>query len=316
MNVTLRAVGALACATVGAAASADQLAQKQLVGPTYMVSVCGGRGSGSGIQPGSTVAMVVGTSNCLSSSGSTLSGSSAQAVTYDWTANNLPQATQAQGAAGFGNIHLASSYSGTNSAGFDLAEATGGWQDVLTINAVNPTNNGKSATLSFNLVLTGQLDAKAIGGNTGAEIALQAWVNHNLTEGSYASSIQSTGNQTQHKDVDSVVPLSVSFTLGQAFTLGVFGSAAALNASASAANAVNVASADFSHTVLWDGISSITLNGSAIDYSVTSASGIDWRNAVSTVPEPTSGALWAVGLCVLGAVARRRLPAASRRRIG
>ena len=302
------------CAGGCVTASAEQLAQSQLVGPAYMVSVCGGLGQGDGYSAGNAVAVVSSTSNCLSSSGGSSAGNASQGLVYSWTSQNLSQATQASGTAGFGIIHLDASYGGSNNAGFDQAVATGGWQDVFTINAVDPTNSGKQAVMTFALGVEGELDASTAGGNTGAHMAIQAWQTHNLTSAAYLTSIQATGNQTEQSVIDGVQSLSVSFTLGQTFTLGIFGSAFAGNASASGATAINHASSDFANTVFWDGINSIKLNGSSIDYSVTSASGTDWRNAVTTVspvPEPSDAALLLAGLCVMGQIVRRRVRSAS-----
>ncbi|MBS0448139.1 MAG: hypothetical protein JSR59_19580 [Proteobacteria bacterium] len=290
----------LTLAATAMPAAADQVTQNQLKGAAYMASICGGLSQGSGLSPGNAIAMAPTGYDCESATGGTMGGQAAQSVNYAWTGGGLPQSATAQGSAGFGVIHLSSSYSGSNNAGFDLAAASGGWQDVMTINAVNPADNGQAAMLHFGISVSGTLDAATTGGNTFAQILLQPWFNQYLRPAGWSDGFQAIGNQTQHQDVGTVATLSFGFTLGQPFTLGIFAMSADGNASVSGANVINHASSDFSHTLLWNGIDSVTVNGQSIDYSITSASGMDWRNAVSAVPEPGGVALWACGLLALG----------------
>jgi hypothetical protein len=67
--------------------------------------------------------------------------------------------------------------------------------------------------------------------------------------------------------------------------------------------------ADFSHTLYWGGITSVSANGATISaFDLTSASGTDWRQsfvpATDAVPEP--GTLVLAGGGLIGLVVRRR----------
>jgi MYXO-CTERM domain-containing protein len=69
------------------------------------------------------------------------------------------------------------------------------------------------------------------------------------------------------------------------------------------------AASSFANTVLWNGLQSVTLlDGRAVEgWSVSSASGLDYsRSLVPTVPEASTWTMFALGLGVLGAAARRR----------
>jgi hypothetical protein len=57
-------------------------------------------------------------------------------------------------------------------------------------------------------------------------------------------------------------------------------------------------SADFEHTLSWDGIAQVTdAHGNVVTgWSVSSESGTDYGNAITVVPEPAGWALWLAGL--------------------
>ena len=69
----------------------------------------------------------------------------------------------------------------------------------------------------------------------------------------------------------------------------------------------------FSHTLLWGGITSITdgLGDPVTDYTLTSLSGFDYRNAATevtpsgSVPEPGTGALLLLGMVIVARMDRR-----------
>jgi len=108
---------------------------------------------------------------------------------------------------------------------------------------------------------------------------------------------------------DAPMILQVSFIYGE--QISIFG---ALNTSVRASTGFGPVSysdiMDASHSLYWNGISSVTDgNGRAVTaYSLTSDSGTDWtRNfAVSPVPEPATWAMMLGGLGLLGAATKRR----------
>lgn len=59
------------------------------------------------------------------------------------------------------------------------------------------------------------------------------------------------------------------------------------------------AQADASHSVYWDGITSVSFGGQAVGYDVTSTSGTDWARSMVPVPEPGSALLLAIGLAAI-----------------
>jgi MYXO-CTERM domain-containing protein len=68
------------------------------------------------------------------------------------------------------------------------------------------------------------------------------------------------------------------------------------------------ATVDFGHTVNWDGFVGLTdgQGNQVTNFTLSSVSGLDYRNAAAPVPEPHGYALLLAGLGLLGAIARRR----------
>lgn len=67
------------------------------------------------------------------------------------------------------------------------------------------------------------------------------------------------------------------------------------------------ASFDLGHSLYWGGINSVTINGVPVpDFSVSSASGTDYRNSLAPIPEPGALAMMLAGLGVLIGLQRRR----------
>lgn len=70
--------------------------------------------------------------------------------------------------------------------------------------------------------------------------------------------------------------------------LGLFAHAQAGTASLAGVDAINTAFADFIDGILWNGITALTHDGVAVDFSLNTTSGVDWRGPVA-VPLPASG---------------------------
>jgi hypothetical protein len=92
------------------------------------------------------------------------------------------------------------------------------------------------------------------------------------------------------------------FIFGEPFDIGF-----QLNATVGAAGAY--ALADLMNTATWGGITAVSLNGVTLGmdaFRLQSASGTDYRSAISAVPEPGTWLLWMLGALALGAAGRSR----------
>ncbi|MYM66077.1 hypothetical protein GTP45_04385 [Pseudoduganella sp. FT55W] len=70
------------------------------------------------------------------------------------------------------------------------------------------------------------------------------------------------------------------------------------------------ASADLGHSIYWGGIDAVSLaDGSAVDFTISSASGLDYGHSFipSSVPEPLPGVMFLLGVPLLMAMRKRRM---------
>lgn len=234
----------------------------------------------------------------------------------DFPTNLTGQASVA-GQAGVGSARLSLTASGD---GFQpLAYA--GWTDQIIINA--PGQTGQHGTFSFQVRYDWSATATA---SPGGLVYAVPYVDANLTipngpmfSSQYGSVYEDvvddcSAGACNHTDTwyaesirqpkpsfgDGLATFTFNVVFGQTYNLtigvnnslqGVYGSGAI----------------DATHTVLWNGMSAVTgSDGQALaDYAVTSTIGLDYKSAVTAVPEPQTAALWAGGLLLLASLRRR-----------
>lgn len=314
MKSDLLCAATLALVGASASAAASELGHLDLPAPGAMVSVCGGLNySGSAYAIGDKGVWLPGQASCQAalSSGGSVSQSAAYLV-----ASPEPVDASASGTATLGQMHLYAHSRATPAAGFAQAEATGGWTDILTLMPANPADIGKTASLSFALQVEGTLAGQQgsdFSFNSIASLGLKPYVDDaGLPAGPGAEFV--VGGQGQYgfpynRTVDQLVGFSANVTLGTAFELGIFARALAGNASAGYVYEANDATVDFLNTLSWAGISSLTIDGTPIAYTLSSASGIDWTQPYAApVPEPQAWALWVAGLLTAAMLRRRARP--------
>jgi hypothetical protein len=211
------------------------------------------------------------------------------------------------------------------------AEAT--LLDQLTINAPTPAQQGQTATVTASLLVTGSLSASGVNANPGGGILgganwQVAWA---TSTGGFGGSISSftpgffggvtanvNGSFPQGPATPATIPIQFVIQFGVPFDLSLAGRVVAL-ASVSSGSAKPItegitagsASAQFGNTFAWNGIQSITRQGQAITgFTVTSASGADYANAITATVVPLPAGVWLLGSAtlLLAARARRREP--------
>jgi hypothetical protein len=186
-------------------------------------------------------------------------------------------------------------------------QASGEWNELLTIHAPSPDFSGAVAQLSFTLTLNGFISASASG--SGAASASTNWgviVNYGQQQVRFEGSVADFGSGASYTG-DPIGPLhgTLQFVWDEptpidvSFSLGAFTAASQLQQSAA------LATGAFQHTLDWSGIEVRDDTGALIpDLVATSESGFDY---VHGVPEPAAAALLAVGAVALGRRLRRPL---------
>jgi len=287
---------------------AIELGRLDLTAPGAMISTCGGMGQGGSV--GDKHGWQPGRFTCNAEMTASPSAVIGQSATY--TEGPILVDTHAWGESVMGQTRLyAHSRARQDSGAFPLAVATGGWVDMLTFNPADPAQIGQEASFSFVIDVGGTMSGQGANHsyNSLVRFGLRPYKNDAFFAPGPESDffVQGQGQQGFPYDhtVNQLVTLTTTVTLGTAFELGVFARAWAGNASYGSVQAFSEATADFSNTITWAGISALTLNGNAVPYTLASASGIDWTQPyVAAVPEPTTWALWACGL--VGVAWRRR----------
>lgn len=182
------------------------------------------------------------------------------------------------------------------------ALAHSGWSDDITINSPGRTGTGlmtfSMAPLWGGVVLSSDgngwtsvtLSFQAVT-NTGAVIT-DSLVEYLSRSGDTVTRVDTLTNPFQATGV-------IPFTFGRPFIIG-----ASLDISTNVGSygipSIYVAAIDASHSAYWGGIDSVSTDGTSVDYTVTSASGTDYRYSTApAVPEASTVILMCFGLSVI-----------------
>ena len=282
-----------------------------------------GDGFGYGIIPGADM------QNLFSDPGSDFheqafsgAGLASQAATF----SGGPITNSATGSASLGQVKMQADNTAPNNSSFPGGRTNGGWKDTLTVVPNNPTQNGLPAHYVFTLDVSGFLSASGFAGSAGLGTAIYKDGVEPDQEPFWdpgSSDPLSTDRQRAHwgvssspdvnRNFSSTVTLSVPITLGTPFELGVYGFGTAGMRSQSSVGGSSSSLLSVQNTINWGGTEGVFLGDpvndllEAQDYTLTSASGTDWRFAI---PEPGSASLLLLGA---GAAVRRRRGRLSRK---
>lgn len=209
-----------------------------------------------------------------------------------------PYVNASSGTVAMGALQYAARADETSNGEISGGLMSGGWADSLTF--TSPGLDGQTGFLSFELAIHGQLTA----GSGPAGVAffdVEAYRNQSLLPSNIGWQVQSSQiNPSVTLAVGEVRSLTLSFTFGQAFDLGVY--AAARAGTSSAGSLAASPTAELLMSMNWNGITAVTdASGQPVaGYALSSASGLDWTRAVSPVPWPNTAALCVAGLGLLG----------------
>ncbi|MDR7331814.1 PEP-CTERM sorting domain-containing protein [Roseateles asaccharophilus] len=275
---------------------AAEMSQQDLGATGALVSSCAGMATGAFPIEGGLFDWRPGLSNCNAASTTTVGQNLATSGSYSQATPSVQ--ADSHGSATYGSVGMYAHFRANNSSGFAAAESTAGWTDTWTLMPANPSQIGQNAVLSFSVHLDGVLDGLPTG-NSYTRIGSQVWLNNAAVGGqNFRVQGQGQGGFPFHQVINQDLSFSVTVKLGTPFELGIFSRASAGVAGAGP-NWFSEASSDFASTLTWQGISGVTLAGNAIDYTLSSQSGIDWTVAYAPVPEPSVALLLSAGLLAL-----------------
>lgn len=286
----------LPLALVSLPSVAVELSQADLGATGALVSSCAGMASGAFPIEGGLFDWQPGKANCNALSTTT----PGQQLTASGAYNQATPSVQADshGSAAYGAVGMYAHFRANASAGFAAAESTAGWTDTWTLMPANPAQIGQNAVVSFSVHLDGVLDGLPTG-NSYTRIGSQVWLNNAPVGGqAFRAQGQGQGGFPFHQVIDQDVNFSVTVKLGTPFELGIFSRASAGTAGAGP-NWFSEATSDFASTLTWQGISGVKVAGSAIGYTLSSQSGVDWAVPYAPVPEPSMALLLSGGLLAL-----------------
>lgn len=229
-----------------------------------------------------------------------------------------------QATAGSGSVRITS-----NADAYSIGTAshsTSAWSSASFVDWVaiqGPA--GKTGLLTGTLYFAGGVGASA---NGSAFSATSAGASYNFSASVFGQSVGLSGNvlQATNGASNSTNPAGGGFTVtasvsfgSDGWAIGTISMGAVTQSEASARPYQQTsdspvipadahAAAGFGHTLYWGGISSLTVDGTALTgYALTSASGADYRVTTAPVPEPGTLALLLAGLGFVARQARRHL---------
>lgn len=293
----------------GQLAAAAELGRTQIAAGAVMVSTCAGTRAGGSPGAGDLGGWHEGLSACSASQSAVPGATVSESTSF---AHPLVNVAVGQASATMGQMKLYADFSGNNQLGAGVW-ATAGWVDTLTVNAVNPAQQGKSAILTFSLRVQGTLVGQPTG-NSGVGIELSPYINDSfmgVPEALYAGQQFKVAGQGQggfpyNATVDSLATFRALITLGTPFELGIFGRAVA-GAASRGPDWTSAATADFSDTITWQGVQDVTVQGSSVPVTISALSGTPWMGSYAApVPEASTWLMALAGMLTLVALRRDR----------
>ncbi|MBX3637267.1 MAG: hypothetical protein KF683_18010 [Rubrivivax sp.] len=296
----IRTAAAIACLSALAAAASPSVVTLQA--PGGFVTACGGiSGTTGASSPGGDLqAFFLVDSSCDWQQ--FVAGTASAAASFSGGGAN----NSAQGQVGWGQLQMSAANVSPNNALFPYGHAQAGWEDQWTFNA--PGLAGQAGIAHALLAV----DASwAFGGFAGAAgIALQPYINSaQFTYPGGGGSIQLQGWNTSFfpNGVSQTVQLTIPFVFGQSFDFAVFMTLRAGLRSVS--GVAGLSNSDAVASASWQGLSGVFVGGSPVaNYTLASASGVDWT---TPVPEAPSALSLLGGLAWLGWWVRRRVSLAA-----
>lgn len=196
--------------------------------------------------------------------------------------------------ADFGVLRLLAS-----SSGFASSQTTVSFADRLTVLPASAPWTGMFGLLEWRMALSGMGDLQIIAADGYGSVGIDTFA-PGASPGTGRSQsfwFNAIGGPVQFEGdaLPRDIVVRQGFVFGEPFDIGF-----QLNATTGAAGAV--AQADLMNTATWGGITSVSVAGVALDvdaFRLQSASGTDYLNAITPVPELPAALLWVLGLGVL-----------------